>query len=104
MGEQTHKKIPIEDSVLEFIKNRDFIKVRELNQYFQMGDERNVRKVVEKLRERGEPICIGSKGYYYSTNPQEIEKTIHTLLLQASGQLRTAKNLKLAKEKLERAN
>ena len=104
MGEKTNGKIPIEDSVLKFIQNRDFAKVREINHYFQMGDERNVRKVVEKLRERGEPICMGSKGYYYSTDPTEIERTIKTLLSQASGQLRTAKNLKLAKEKLERAN
>lgn len=104
MDKKTNGEISIEDAVLKFIQSRDFVKVREINQYFQIGDERSVRKTVEKLRERGEPICMGSKGYYYSKDPVEIEKTITTLLSQASGQLRTAKNLKLAKEKLERAN
>ena len=101
MDKKTNGKVPIEDSVLEFIKSRDFAKVREINHYFQIGDERTVRKIVEKLREQGEPICRSNYGYYYSTDPTEIERTILQLLSQAQGHLRTAKNLKNTKEKIE---
>lgn len=101
MGKQTNGKIPIEDSVLEYIKSRETTKVREINRYFNFNNERAVRKIVEKLRERGEPICMGMNGYYYSTDPLEIERTVNQLLTQAKGQLKTAKNLKLAKEKIE---
>ncbi|NMW84730.1 HTH domain-containing protein [Peptoniphilus sp. AGMB00490] len=101
MDKQTNGEIPIEDSVLEFIKNRETAKVREIDRYFNLRSERTVRRIVEKLRERGEPICMGNKGYYYSIDPLEIERTINQLLTQASGQLRTAKNLKLTKEKIE---
>ena len=104
MDKPNNEQISIEDSVLAFIESRNFAKVREICHHINTIDERAVRKMVENLRERGEPICFCNKGYYYSKDPVEIEKTIKKLLLQASGQLRTAKNLKLIKEKLERAN
>lgn len=101
MDKKTNGKVPIEDAILKYIQNREFVKVKELNQYFQMGDERNVRRIVEKLREQGEPICRSNQGYYYSTDPTEIQRTISQLLSQAQGHIRTAKNLKLIKEKIE---
>lgn len=101
MDKKANGKVPIEDSVLAYIKNREFTKVREINQYFQIGDERTVRKIVERLREQGEPICRSNQGYYYSQDPTEIERTISQLLSQAQGHVRTAKHLKAIKEKIE---
>lgn len=101
MENKNNGKISLENSVLDFIKSRETVKVKEIDKYFNISDERAVRRIVESLREKGEPICISSLGYYYSTDPSEIEKTIRQLLLQANGQLRTAKYLKLAKEKIE---
>lgn len=104
MDKQNNKQISIENSVLAFIQSREYVKVRDICFHLNMRDERAVRKMVENLRERGEPICFCNKGYYYSQDPNEIQMTIQKLLLQASGQLRTAKNLKITKEKLEKAN
>lgn len=104
MDKHKNEQISTEDSVLTFILSREYTKVKDICFYINTKDERAVRKMVENLRERGEPICFCNKGYYYSQDPDEIERTIKQLLSQASGQLRTAKNLKLTKEKLERAN
>lgn len=101
MDKKVNAEISMQNAVLAFIQNRETVKVREIGKYFNITDERAVRRIVEKLREKGEPICIGTKGYYYSTDPAEIERTITQLVSQARGQIRTAKALKLAKEKLE---
>ena len=101
MEKQNNAEISKQNAILAFIKSRETVKVREIGQHFSITDERAVRRTVEKLREKGEPICIGNKGYYYSTDPAEIDRTISQLLSQAQGQIRTAKALKLAKEKLE---
>ncbi|MBU5669610.1 hypothetical protein KQI68_07125 [Peptoniphilus sp. MSJ-1] len=104
MDKKNNGKISQEDSILTYIKSRDFASVRELTKYFNLSSERKTRRIIERLRELGEPICISSKGYYYSKDPLEIDKTIQKLLSQAQGQIRTAKNLKLAKQKLEMVN
>lgn len=96
--ENQHKNV--DEEILNYIKTRDFAKVSEIKRFFNFSDERNVRKAVKRLREKGHAICMGANGYYYSNDPAEIDKTINKLLSQAKGQIETAKDLKKAKERL----
>ena len=54
------------------------IKARDLCALFSITN-RELRTVVNGLRQEGEPICSSSSGYWYSTEPADIEKTIHRL-------------------------
>ncbi len=57
------------------------VKNRELRLLFSLTD-RQVRNVVSQLRQEGEPVCSSSYGYWYSTDPVAIEKTLHRLEAQ----------------------
>lgn len=57
------------------------VKSRELRSLFNLTDKQ-VRNVVSQLRQDGEPVCSSSYGYWYSTDPDDIEKTIHRLEAQ----------------------
>lgn len=39
----------------------------------------NIRKIINQARSEGCPICSCHKGYYYSEDKDEIEKTIMSL-------------------------
>lgn len=72
--------------VLEYFKDYHStesmaVKNRELRSLFNLTD-RQVRRVVSQLRQEGEPICSSSYGYWYSTDPDDIEKTLHRLEAQ----------------------
>lgn len=45
--------------------------------------KRGVRAVVTVLRQEGYPICSSNAGYWYSTDPEDIEKTAKRLEAQA---------------------
>lgn len=57
------------------------IKARDLRMLFNLG-EKQVRNVVGELRNEGKPICSSSYGYWYSNDPDDLEKTIHRLNAQ----------------------
>ncbi len=57
------------------------VKSRELRSLFNLTDKQ-VRNVVSQLRQDGEPVCSSSYGYWYSTDPDDIEKTLHRLEAQ----------------------
>lgn len=57
------------------------VKGRDLRSLFNLTDKQ-VRNVVSQLRQEGEPVCSSSYGYWYSTDPEDIEKTIHRLYAQ----------------------
>ena len=59
-------------SELEAIKGRDLCVL------FNLTDKQ-VRNVVSGLRQNGEAICSSSSGYWYSTNPEDIEKTLRRM-------------------------
>ena len=72
--------------VLEYLKDFHIaesgaIKSRELRTLFNLTDKQ-VRNVVGQLRQDGEPVCSSSYGYWYSTDPEDIEKTLHRLEAQ----------------------
>ena len=72
--------------LLEYLKDHHreesvAIKNRELRSLFNLTDKQ-VRNVVSQLRQGGEPVCSSSYGYWYSTDPADIEKTLHRLEAQ----------------------
>jgi hypothetical protein len=72
--------------VLEYLKDchnteSRAVKNRELRLLFNLTD-RQVRGVVSQLRQEGEPVCSSSYGYWYSTDPDDIERTLHRLEAQ----------------------
>lgn len=101
MEQKVNAKVSKEDAILKYIKNNKTVTVGELTRYFNYSDNRQLRKAVESLRIKGEPICNSTKGYYYSENPEDVEKTINSFLKQANGLIEMAEILKDIKEKLE---
>ena len=72
--------------MLEYLKDyhtteNTAVKGRELCSLFNLTDKQ-VRNVVSQFRQDGEPICSSFYGYWYSTDPADIEKTLHRLEAQ----------------------
>lgn len=72
--------------MLEYLKDyhtteNGAVKSRDLRLLFNLTD-RQVRNVVSQLRQEGEPVCSSSYGYWYSTDPDDIEKTLHRMEAQ----------------------
>ena len=72
--------------LLDYLKDYHYteskaVKNRELRSLFNLTDKQ-VRNVVSQLRQYGEPVCSSSYGYWYSTDPEDIEKTLHRLEAQ----------------------
>lgn len=59
------------------------IKGRDLCVLFNLRDKQ-IRNVVSVLRQGGEPICSSSSGYWYSKDPEDLEKTIYRMESQVS--------------------
>ena len=69
--------------ITEYLKDyhmeeRTAIKARELCVLFNLT-EKQLRNVVSGLRQDGEAICSSSYGYWYSTDPEDISKTLRRL-------------------------
>ncbi len=72
--------------MLEYLKDNHnteskAVKNRDLRSLFNLTDKQ-VRNVVSQLRQEGEPVCSSSYGYWYSMDPDDIEKTLHRLEAQ----------------------
>ena len=86
--------------LLEYLKDNHksesrAVKNRELRSLFNLTDKQ-VRNVVSYLRQRGEPVCSSSYGYWYSTDPEDIEKTLHRLEAQVENMNISIKGLQEA--------
>lgn len=97
----------IAHQVLDYLKDWRYeesvaIKNRELRSIFNLTD-RQVRSIVNQLRQEGEPICSSSQGYWYSTDPDDIEKTLHRLEAQVENMNISITGLKKALEVKENA-
>ena len=57
------------------------IKSRDLRTLFNLTD-RQLRNVINGLRRDAEPICSSSYGYWYSKDPEDLEKTLHKMEAQ----------------------
>lgn len=62
-------------------KESGAIKGRELCALFNLKDKQ-LRNIVTVLRQEGEAICSSSYGYWYSRDPEDLEKTLHRLEAQ----------------------
>lgn len=71
------------------------VKNRDLRGLFNLTDKQ-VRNVVSQLRQEGEPVCSSSYGYWYSTDPEDIEKTLHRLEAQVENMAISITGLKKA--------
>lgn len=54
------------------------IKARELCVLFNLTGKQ-LRNVVSRLRQDGDAVCSSSYGYWYSRDPEDIEKTVRRL-------------------------
>ena len=78
------------------------IKGRELCVSFNLTDKQ-LRNVVSGLRQEGNPICSSSYGYWYSTDPEDIEKTIHRLEAQVANMNISIRGLEKALQEVQDA-
>jgi hypothetical protein len=53
-----------------------------------------LRKIINYLRNQGEPICSSSVGYYYPSNKQELQDTITSIAQRIDSQLQILNQLK----------
>lgn len=84
----------ITEHLAEFYTSEDTaINGRELSQIFNITN-RQLRSIVTILRQEGEPICSSTNGYWYSKDPEDIEKTIHRLEAQVHNMNYSIKGLK----------
>jgi biotin operon repressor len=66
--------------IIEYIKSHKGVPVSSTNLSEAFGKSGfDIRKVINTARSEGCPICSCHKGYYYSENEEEVEKTITSL-------------------------
>ncbi len=75
--------INLGELVLDYLKDNHFseetaVKNRDLAEMFNLRG-RELRDLVTTLRQRGNPVCSSSYGYWYSTDPADVEKTLRRL-------------------------
>lgn len=85
--------------IAEYLKDfhqteEEAIKARDLCELFNYNDHKQLRNVVSILRQNGEAICSSSKGYWYSTDPTDLRKTIHRMEGQVKNMNISIKGLK----------
>ena len=54
------------------------LRAKDIRELFHIRDK-HVRTMVSRLRQEGEPICSSDAGYWYSKDPEDIEKTLRRL-------------------------
>jgi hypothetical protein len=84
--------------ILEYLKDHHTaeggaIKGKDLCILFNLTDK-HLRNIISDLRQAGKPICSSSYGYWYSDNPEDIEKTLRRLERQVSNMNKSIKGLK----------
>lgn len=52
-----------------------------------------LRKIINHLRNQGEPICSSSKGYFYPANVQEIKDTCISIQQRVDSQIQVINQL-----------
>lgn len=63
------------------IGKKNAVKISVLESMFQLkGSE--VRKIINRIRCNGQPICSGSTGYYYASTEADIRKKSEILMAE----------------------
>lgn len=86
------------EEILEYLKihhntEKTAIKSGEIGEIFNLY-KASLRETVNYLRSIGYPICSSSRGYWYSENPEDIEKTLTHLEGRIKGMNRAIAGLK----------
>lgn len=92
----------ISADVAEYLKEyhsseKTALKGRELCVLFNVTSKQ-VRNIVSELRQAGEPICSSNYGYWYSDDPEDLDRTIARLAAQVVNMERAIEGLRKAKE------
>lgn len=92
--------INLGEDVLDYLKENHLseekaIKNRELAELFNLSS-RELRDLITSLRQRGNPVCSSSYGYWYSTDPDDIRKTLSRIESQVKAMRVTIKGLQIA--------
>lgn len=61
-----------------------------------------IRNRINRLRVSGEPICSSNKGYYYSNNLDDVNRTINNLNSRVSSINEAIEGLYIVMDKLEK--
>ena len=89
-------------SITDFIptgkENR--ISFEALRQAAGFKDPAKLRKVIEKARKEGEPICNDGNGYYRAEFKEDLDRSIKRMGSRISKQIATKKGLEKAREGL----
>lgn len=91
-----------EADIVEYLKEyhnteSNAIKGRSLCELFNLHSKQ-VRNIVSVLRQKGEPICSSNYGYWYSTNSEDLDRTIKRLAEQVKNMSFAIEGLYKAKE------
>lgn len=91
--------------IAEYLKDyhnteRTAIKGRELCSLFNLHSKQ-VRNIVSDLRQDGTPICSSNSGYWYSDDPEDLDRTITRLSEQVKNMSRSIDGLYKAKEAIK---
>lgn len=73
-------------------KERKAIKGRSLCELFNLHSKQ-VRNLVSVLRQNGEPVCSSNNGYWYSNDPEDLDRTIKRLSEQVKNMSRAVDGL-----------
>lgn len=75
------------------------INSRSLCELFNLHSKQ-VRSLVSVMRQNGEPVCSSNNGYWYSTEIENIDRTIKRLAEQVKNMNRAIEGLNKAKERV----
>lgn len=79
------------------------IKGRDLCTLFNLHSKQ-IRNIVGELRQSGEPICSSNCGYWYSTNVEDLDRTIGRLSAQVKNMNLSVDGLYRAREAIKNEN
>lgn len=91
-----------EADLIEYLKDNHTtegkaLKSRQICELFNLHSKQ-VRNIVSVLRQKGEPVCSSNYGYWYSTDPEDLDRTIQRLSAQVKNMSRAVEGLHRAKE------
>lgn len=93
------------EEILEYLREyhsskERAIKAEKLSTLFNTT-KRGVRLIVTELRKDSHPICSGNEGYWYSTDLDDLDKTIIRLGAQINNMEKVVEGLTQAKMKIQ---
>jgi biotin operon repressor len=86
--------------LIDFSSKEKVISGREIAKRFDI-DRIEVRHLINKARCEGIPICSNTSGYYYSTDVDEVRKTVDSLVGRISSMSKAITGLRSFRERAE---